>query len=153
MDSTKYILKKANMFGIPSYNFCDINENILYKMKRKAISFGNKYKIFDINNNIIGEVNASIFKRSIYQIIYNGSVIDNVTKTSSILKPEYFLDKLGLKIVPNVLYTKIDVFDKEKLIMTFKRNNIMDYLIELFDIDKFYICPMLALTSILLYTN
>ena len=90
-------------------------------MKRKIISFGDKYTIYDSKDLKIGELNHSSFKHGIHELVYKDEAVDYVLKKIELLNCDYYLEKNGWFISPNDLSTEYKVFDVLSLIMVIER--------------------------------
>ena len=80
-------------------------------MKRKIISFGDKYTIYDSNDIKIGELNQSSFRHGIHELVYKNEAVDYVFKKFEFLNRDFYLEKNGWVISPNDLSTEYKVFD------------------------------------------
>ena len=149
----KILLKQRQKFGEITYDLFDENNNVIYVVTRKIVSFGENYTIYDKNENNIAKIKQNLgFNKGCFDFFYD-SKIDTISRKNQFLIPKYELKNKQWLIKQNCLGNKYFVYDENnKLIMDISikmltliyNANINIYIND----DNIFICIMTALSLI-----
>lgn len=65
------LLKQRQKFGEITYDLFDENNNVIYVVTRKIVSFGENYTIYDKNENNIAKIKQKLgFNKGCFDFFY-----------------------------------------------------------------------------------
>lgn len=92
----KILLKQRQKFGEITYDLFNENNNVIYVVTRKIVSFGENYTIYDKNENDIAKIKENLrFNKGCFDFFINDSKIETISRKNWFLIPKYEL-KNGL---------------------------------------------------------